>query len=124
MWRGEISVAVKSLRNREGRERDYLREKETFLKETEVMKGLNHPNLVKMLGVCIEKSPFYLVQELCTNGDLKNHLKTYEFVKTLTHHTATKERLEKVPKYVRLVGWCRDIIKGMCYLESHFLVHR
>ena len=26
------------------------------------MKTLNHPNLVKMLGVCIEKSPFYLVQ--------------------------------------------------------------
>ena len=26
------------------------------------MKSLNHPNLVKMLGVCIEKSPFYLVQ--------------------------------------------------------------
>ena len=28
------------------------------------MKTLNHPNLVKMLGVCIEKSPFYLVQVL------------------------------------------------------------
>ena len=48
-----------------------LREKETFLKETEVMKGLNHPNLVKMLGVCIEKSPFFLVQQLCSNGDLR-----------------------------------------------------
>ena len=78
------------------------------------MKTLNHPNLVKMLGVCIEKSPFYLVQvsarmifcsdddfddndyngddslkvnlfqELCSNGDLRNHLKSFDFVKTIT----------------------------------------
>ena len=26
------------------------------------MKKLNHPNLVKMFGVSIEKAPFYLVQ--------------------------------------------------------------
>ena len=45
------------------------------------MKKLNHPNLVKMIGICVEKSPFYLVQELCQNGDLKNYLKQFEFVK-------------------------------------------
>ena len=101
-----------------------LREKETFLKETEVMKGLNHPNLVKMLGVCIEKSPFFLVQQLCSNGDLRKHLKLYEFVKTMSQSTSTSEKLDKVPKFPRLLGWCRDIIRGMSYLESHFLVHR
>jgi len=124
VWRGETAVAVKSLRNREGKERDYEREKETFLKETEVMKTLNHPNLVKMLGVCIEKSPFYLVQELCSNGDLRNHLKSFDFVKTLAQGAKNKEKFEKVPKFPRLVSWCMDIIRGMSYLETQFLVHR
>ena len=89
-------VAVKSLKNREDSTKDgeakfFEKEKATFLSETEVMKRLNHPNLVKMLGVCIEKSPFYLVQELCNKGDLKNHLKHFELLKSLPH-LSKKER--------------------------------
>ena len=82
IWRKEVEVAIKTLRNKEGRlEADFLKEKNTFLSETEIMKRLNHPNLVKMLGICVDKSPFYLVQELCQNGDLKNYLKSFEFIK-------------------------------------------
>ena len=82
IWRREVEVAIKTLRNKEGRlEADFLKEKNTFLSETEIMKRLNHPNLVKMLGICVEKSPFYLVQELCQHGDLKNYLKSFEFIK-------------------------------------------
>ena len=90
VWRQGTEVAVKTLRHKEGRqEADFEREKETFLAETEVMKRLNHPHLVKMLGICVEKSPFYLVQELCQNGDLKHYLKSFDFIKvggSLKHH--------------------------------------
>ena len=148
IWRSELDVAVKTLRHKEGKiEKDFEKEKNTFLKETEIMKKLNHPNLVKMLGICIEKSPFYLVQELCQNGDLKNHLKCFEFIKTYPvsylHHRRNKEKtkFENVPKLNALLTWCQDILKGqsnnlnylfnfkklllgMCYLESINLVHR
>ena len=97
------------------------------------MKKLNHPNLVKMIGICVEKSPFYLIQELCQNGDLKNYLKKFDFVKV--HHNMAymknrkqsdqdKERYAKVPSLNCLVVWCKEIIKGMSYLESNNLVHR
>ena len=58
-----MEVAVKTLRHKSGRsENDFTKEKNIFLSETEIMKKLNHPHLVKMLGICVEKSPFYLVQ--------------------------------------------------------------
>lgn len=58
-----MEVAVKTLRHKSGRsENDFIKEKNIFLSETEIMKKLNHPHLVKMLGICVEKSPFYLVQ--------------------------------------------------------------
>ena len=100
---------------------EFEKQKTTFLQETETMKKLNHPNLVKMIGICVEKSPLYLVQELCQNGDLKNYLKKYEFVKV--HHSMAymknrkqseeeKERYAKVPSLNSLIIWCREIIKG------------
>lgn len=126
IWRSELDVAVKTLRHKEGKiEKDFEKEKHTFLKETEIMKKLNHPNLVKMLGICIEKSPFYLVQELCQNGDLKNHLKHFEFIKTYPvsylHHRRNKEKtkFENVPKLNALLTWCQDILKGQ---SNNYLV--
>ena len=112
---------------------EFEKQKTTFLQETEIMKKLNHPNLVKMIGICVEKSPFYLIQELCQNGDLKNYLKKYDFVKV--HHSMAymknrkqseeeKERYAKVPSLNCLIVWCKEIIKGMSYLESNNLVHR
>ena len=131
-WRVGRQVAVKTLRHRQNeKEIDFEKEKRIFIKETEVMKKLNHPNLVKMLGVCTEKSPFFLVQELCQNGDLKKHLKSFDFIKNFhvgsyLKDKPSKEKLnnERVPKLSRLLGWCLDIIKGMSYLESLQLVHR
>ena len=86
-----------------------------------------------MIGICVEKSPFYLIQELCQNGDLKNYLKKFDFVKV--HHNMAymknrkqsdldKERYAKVPSLNCLIVWCKEIIKGMSYLESNNLVHR
>ena len=118
VWRQSLEVAVKTLRHKDGRsQEDFNKEKNTFLSETEIMKRLNHPHLVKMLGICVEKSPFYLVQELCQNGDLKHHLKTFEFVKVFQHisylHNAKKsEKFKSVPSFSRLLSWCIDILKG------------
>ena len=57
------------------RVRNYERERERFLAETELMKRLHHPHVVQLYGVCLEAAPYYLVQELCQNGDLLHHLR-------------------------------------------------
>ena len=46
---------------------------ECFLAECEVMKGLNHPKLVKLLAVSTKQDPVYIVTELMDES-LKSHL--------------------------------------------------
>ena len=46
---------------------------ECFLAECEVMKGLNHPKLVKLLAVRTKQDPVYIVTELMDES-LKSHL--------------------------------------------------
>ncbi len=62
----QVPVAVKTLREGGGaasrRVRNYERERERFLAETELMKRLHHPHVVQLYGVCLEAAPFYLVQ--------------------------------------------------------------
>ena len=45
-----------------------------FLAEIELMKQLRHPNLVKLLGVCVEVRPFYMVLEFLKGGSLEDWL--------------------------------------------------
>ena len=125
VWRQNMEVAIKTLRHKDGRsEADFIKEKTTFLSETEIMKKLNHPNLVKMLGICVEKSPFYLVQELCQNGDLKHYLKTFEFLKVyqqinyLQSNSKKTDKLKNVPSFNTLVNWCSDILRGRNSLKD------
>ena len=52
----------------------------SFLKECIVMKKLDHPNVLPLLGVCIESnyesgSPF-MILPFMSNGDLKSYIKS------------------------------------------------
>ena len=77
---------------------------QNFMKEMDIMKKLNHPNLVKMYGICVDKMPFFIIlvrsmknvyknmyfrvtgflllsflsQENCSKGDLKKHLESFK----------------------------------------------
>ena len=50
----------------------------SFLRESAVMKNLDHPNVLKVLGISLETEdglPFILLPYMA-NGDLKNYLKS------------------------------------------------
>ncbi|KAG5141513.1 hypothetical protein JHK82_017208 [Glycine max] len=61
-------VAVKILK------RDDQRGGREFLAEVEMLSRLHHRNLVKLLGICIEKQTRCLVYELVPNGSVESHL--------------------------------------------------
>eukprot|EP00049_Salpingoeca_infusionum_P027450 m.32424 g.32424 ORF g.32424 m.32424 type:complete len:592 (-) comp9519_c0_seq2:165-1940(-) len=46
-----------------------------FMKEAHVMKKFNHPNLVRLIGVCSVELPMYIIQEFVPNGDLLTYLR-------------------------------------------------
>ncbi|XP_020227217.1 receptor-like serine/threonine-protein kinase ALE2 isoform X2 [Cajanus cajan] len=61
-------VAVKILK------RDDHRGGREFLAEVEMLSRLHHRNLVKLIGICIEKQTRCLVYELVPNGSVESHL--------------------------------------------------
>ncbi|XP_026097690.1 receptor tyrosine-protein kinase erbB-3-like isoform X2 [Carassius auratus] len=98
----KIPVAVKSIEDRSGRQ--------TFTEITDhmlAMGSLDHPYIVRLLGICPGTS-LQLVTQLSPQGSLLQHLRQH------------KDRLD--PQ--RLLNWCVQIAKGMYYLEEHCIAHR
>lgn len=48
-----------------------------FLKDVQPLLKLNHPNVLKMYGCCLESSPLLVLLQHCANGDLKQFLSAY-----------------------------------------------
>lgn len=78
-----------------------------FLDEAYIMASVEHPNLLKLLAVCMT-SQMMLVTQLMPLGCLLDFVRTY------------KEKIGSKP----LLNWCTQIARGMLYLEERRLVHR
>ncbi|KAJ8947272.1 hypothetical protein NQ318_014168 [Aromia moschata] len=78
-----------------------------FEREINIMKALDHPNIVKILGVKREPE-ICLVMEFVQHGSLQSYLKIY------------KESLQEG----QLLKYALDIAKGMDYLGKKNIVHR
>ncbi|NXL45626.1 MERTK kinase, partial [Podilymbus podiceps] len=94
------------------------REIEEFLSEAACMKDFDHPNVIKLLGVCIELSSQrvpkpMVILPFMKYGDL--------------HSFLLRSRLEMAPQFVplqTLVKFMVDIALGMEYLSSRHFLHR
>ena len=65
------AVAVKTISENS----DWI-EKIDFFTEAKVMRKLRHPNIVELIGVCLENENnlVFLIMELMVEGDLRNYL--------------------------------------------------
>ncbi|XP_068258037.1 tyrosine-protein kinase Mer isoform X3 [Nyctibius grandis] len=94
------------------------REIEEFLSEAACMKDFDHPNVIKLLGVCLELSSQQVPKPMVIlpfmkYGDL--------------HSFLLRSRLEMAPQFVplqTLVKFMVDIALGMEYLSSRHFLHR
>lgn len=98
----KINVAVKTCK------KDCtLDNKEKFMSEAVIMKNLDHPHIVKLIGI-IEEEPTWIIMELYPYGELGHYL----------------ERNKNSLKVPTLVLYALQICKAMAYLESINCVHR
>ncbi|XP_017561192.1 serine/threonine-protein kinase WNK2-like isoform X2 [Pygocentrus nattereri] len=88
-------------------------ERQRFKEEAEMLKGLQHPNIVRFYdfweSLLKGKKCIVLVTELMTSGTLKTYLKRFKVMK---------------PKVLR--SWCRQILKGLHFLHTRTppIIHR
>ncbi|XP_048463981.1 serine/threonine-protein kinase WNK1 isoform X6 [Rhincodon typus] len=88
-------------------------ERQRFKEEAEMLKGLQHPNIVRFYdsweSTLKGKKCIVLVTELMTSGTLKTYLKRF-----------------KIMKIKVLRSWCRQILKGLHFLHTRTppIIHR
>ncbi|XP_042893267.1 proto-oncogene tyrosine-protein kinase ROS-like [Penaeus japonicus] len=86
-------------------------EKAEFLKEAQLMSHFQHEHILRLLAVCTDHDPFFLILELMEGGDLLSYLRT-------------SRGAECGLTLADLVAMCVDVAKGCVYLEEMHYVHR
>ena len=52
-------------------------QKKKFLQEGRILKQYDHPNIVRFIGICVQKQPIMIVMELVPGGSLLNFLRNH-----------------------------------------------
>nr|DBA25449.1 TPA: hypothetical protein GDO54_009833 [Pyxicephalus adspersus] len=81
--------------------------KEKFMSEAYLMRNLDHPHIVKLIGI-IEQDPIWIVMELYPFGELGQYL----------------EKHKNTLQVTTIVNYSLQICKALAYLEGVNCVHR
>ncbi|KAF4103753.1 LIM domain kinase 1a isoform X1 [Onychostoma macrolepis] len=98
---GEVMVMKELIRFDEETQR-------TFLKEVKVMRCLDHPNVLKFIGVLYKDKRLNFIAEYIKGGTLR------DIIKNMDSDYPWKQR----------VSFAKDISSGMAYLHSMNIIHR
>ncbi|XP_043924756.1 LIM domain kinase 2 [Protopterus annectens] len=79
----------------------------TFLKEVKVMRSLDHPNVLRFIGVLYKDKRLNLITEYIQGGTLKDYIRN----------------MDPFP-WQKRVHFARCIASGMAYLHSMCIIHR
>lgn len=80
----------------------------TFLKEVKVMRCLDHPNVLKFIGLFYKDKRINFVSEYIQGGTLREAI----------------VKMDKDFPWSTRVGYAKDIAAGMAYLHSMNVIHR
>ncbi|OWF48337.1 inactive tyrosine-protein kinase 7-like [Mizuhopecten yessoensis] len=89
-----------------------------FKQELDMFAKLDHPYIVKLLGVCREVEPHFMITEYCDWGDLKQYL--------LATRSDNGLRINRVPPLStgQKLNMCHQVALALEHLSNHRFVHR
>ncbi|XP_059910098.1 LIM domain kinase 2 isoform X1 [Gadus macrocephalus] len=97
---GEVMVMKELLRCDEETQK-------TFLKEVKVMRSLEHPHVLKFIGVLYKEKRLNLITEYIRGGTLKDYIRDMDLF-----------------PWEQRVSFAKSIASGMAYLHSMSIIHR
>lgn len=104
-----FNVAIKKLKENASQE-----EKRDFLQEAKLLANFDHPNVVKLIGICLDRGSTLIIMELMLGGDLTRYMK----------ECIESEQPDECLTSSDLLSICIDIANGCCYLERLNFIHR
>ncbi|GKC99878.1 phloem protein 2-like protein [Tanacetum coccineum] len=96
--KGKVAIKRREITSDQGR-------KELW-KEIDVLSGLNHPNIISLVGFCYEYGEMIIIYDYASNGSFENYIQN---IQNLTW----KQRLQI----------CIDAAHGLNYLHNHHIIH-
>ena len=118
-----ILVAVKLIKNTIDQ-----KYKKLFEKEIEILKNLDHPNIIKLYNYIQTKDKIYIVTEFCDRGDLSRYIKqtpndTRNIKMTLGTVEMITKQLSKGIEYLRTCGIIhRDLKPHNIFMDSNGII--
>ncbi|KAJ3679261.1 hypothetical protein LUZ60_017272 [Juncus effusus] len=114
LYRGEyngVDVAIKLLQRTFDQDRDGKAQlmEQQFYQEVVMLTKLNHPNIVKFVGMCMKPEVFCIVTEYEKGGSLRSFL---------------MKRQNKAVPLKLAVRQALDVARGMEYVHREKLIHR
>ena len=88
-----------------------LEDQNKFMKEAEIGRRLNHPNVIRCYGVQHMREPLMIVMELAAGGSLRSRLRT-------------PAGSPDAPTSQQLLVWSREACAALEYLEQKKILHR
>ena len=84
-----------------------------ILREAALLNLLNHPNLLRLEGVCSKRHRTTLITQLCENGCLQDLLRAM-----------AKPDCDEPLKLSTQLNFCADVASGLTYLANRGIIHR
>ncbi|XP_032193950.1 epithelial discoidin domain-containing receptor 1 isoform X3 [Mustela erminea] len=97
-----------------------------FLKEVKIMSRLKDPNIIRLLGVCVQDDPLCMITDYMENGDLNQFLSAHQLEDKVAEGAPRDGEAAPGPtiSYPMLLHVVAQIASGMRYLATLNFVHR
>ncbi|XP_032703060.1 epithelial discoidin domain-containing receptor 1 isoform X3 [Lontra canadensis] len=97
-----------------------------FLKEVKIMSRLKDPNIIRLLGVCVQDDPLCMITDYMENGDLNQFLSAHQLEDKVAEGAPRDGEAAPGPtiSYPMLLHVAAQIASGMRYLATLNFVHR
>ncbi|GKB84782.1 phloem protein 2-like protein [Tanacetum coccineum] len=97
--KGKVALKRREITSDQGRKE--------FWKEIDVLSGLNHQNIISLVGFCYEYGEMIIIYDFASNGRFEKYIRNVQNLKW-------EQRLQI----------CIDAAQGLNYLHSHHVIHR